>query len=160
MKRSPLNRGSKPLKRTELKRGTSKLATSNGPARRSKARTKQMKDDRIPYIESLVAAGVGCEISMVLAECPHLADEGITLHCTGAIQGMHERRKSGTGGSRINRANLVPACNWCNGFLEDAHGLTREWIDHESGLVVREGNPEWEQLSKRRDKEVDADPEV
>lgn len=158
MKRSPLKRG-KPLKsngglsrgestlkRTELKRGDGpKLASTKGPARRSAARTKQMKGDRIPYVEALVKAGVTCEIS------PILEDLGIQHHCQRQISGCHERRKSSSGGSRMQRANLIPACSWCNEKIEDAVGEDRYEIEH-SYLVVREGNPEWAQLSKRNDR--------
>lgn len=40
-----------------------------------------------------------------------------------------------------NRANLLRACNRCNGWVEDFPRLGH-WI----GLVVREGDPEWEDL--------------
>ncbi len=147
-RKTPLNRGTSELRRTPLDRGTSQLARSGRLAPRSAARSKQMKEDRVPLVLAYIEAGITCEIS------PVLEDLGISHHCAHEIGGLHERRKSGTGGSRVNRANLVPACNWCNGFLEDAVGSDRVLIE-DSFLVVREGDSEWEQLSKRRDKEVD-----
>lgn len=104
-----------------------------------------MKEDRIPYIEKLVAAGIGCEI------CPVLEEFGVQVHCAGRIEGMHERRKSGSGGSRMNHDNLIPACNWGNGYLEDCTGDVRIYVE-EVGLVVREGHPDWDRFSKRHDR--------
>lgn len=158
LKRTPLERGNPTLKRTELGRGTagldrgSSLERTGKLAPRSKARSKQMREDRVPLIESLVAAGVRCEVSMVFEEL------GIPHHCTGNIEGMHERRKSGAGGSRVNRANLIPACNWCNGYIEDAvdkPGAPYRTLIEESFLVLRDceaDRDEWEAMSKRNDR--------
>lgn len=104
-----------------------------------------MAEERSPLVRRLVEAGVTCEISPVLASL------GIDHRCTHQIGGMHERRKSSAGGSRTNPANLIPACNACNGQIEDAVGEERELIEN-SILVVREGDDEWELLSKRRDR--------
>lgn len=112
-----------------------------------------MKEDRIPLVKALVEAGVTCEISMVLEEL------GIEHRCQRQISGMHERRKSGQGGSRKNRNNLIPACSWCNGYIEDAVGEHRDLIDGSYLVVAIETHPEWDALSKRHDR-VDADPEV
>ncbi len=135
-----------------LERGDSQLDRSTRIAPRSKKRAAQMKDDRIPLIVSLVEAGVKCEVSMVFEEL------GIPHHCTREIEGMHERRKSGSGGSRVNRANLVPACNWCNGYIEDAidlPGKPYRTLIEESYLVLRETEAdrvEFEAMSKRHDR--------
>lgn len=144
-----LSRGSKEMKRTELKQGDSKLARSGGPARRSKARTKQMSEDRAPLVQALVEAGVTCEISMVLEEL------GIPHQCQRNLSGMHERRKSGAGGSRVNRENLIPACSWCNGYIEDvfdAPGKPYRTLIEGSYLVIREGHDDWERMGKRNDR--------
>lgn len=148
----PLDRGSSTLKRTPLERGKP-LDRGGGLSRggplnqRSPKRSHHMAEERRPLVESLVEAGVTCEISPVLEEL------GISHRCAGVIGGMHERRKSGAGGSRTNLANLVPACNWCNGFLEDMIDPERSLVEA-TALVVREGDPEWELLSKRRDREA------
>lgn len=108
-----------------------------------------MSEDRAPLVRALVEAGVTCEIAMVLEEL------GIDHQCQRNLSGMHERRKSSSGGSRLNRANLIPACSWCNGYIEDAFdrpGQPHRTLIEGSYLVVREGNPEWEALSKRNDR--------
>ena len=146
-RKTPMNRGSSQLRRTPLPRGESQLARTK-IAPRSKARSKQMKDDRAPLVQSYIEAGITCEISPVFEEL------GIQHHCAHQIGGMHERRKSGSGGSRVNRANLIPACNWCNGYIEDAVGEDRVLIDSSYLVVRNEAHPEWEALSKRRDKDA------
>jgi len=101
-----------------------------------------MATDRVPYIKALVEAGVGCEI------CPMLAEAGLETHCAGRIEGLHERRKRSSGGSLTNRANLVPACNWGNGWVEENPDLARGFG---AALVVREADPEWTRLGARED---------
>lgn len=50
----------------------------------------------------------------------------------------------------MNEANLIPACNWSNEWVEDRPRLVRELFGDR--LVVREGDPEWEALGKRNDR--------
>ena len=66
------------------------------------------------------------------------------------MQGIHERRKSGSGGSRVNPDNLIPCCNRSNGFIEDQPELVRVMFG--AMFVVREGDEEWSTLSKRNDR--------
>lgn len=144
MKRSPLKRKA-PLKSGSSLKGGGQLKRTP-IANRSKARQAHMKTQRAPAVKAMVESGVKCEIRPVLEQL------GITTQCMGEISGLHERRKSSTGGSRVNPDNLIPACSWCNGFLEDAVGEDREKIES-SRLVVRlETDPEWEALGKRADK--------
>jgi hypothetical protein len=103
-----------------------------------------MRTVRAPAVAGLVAAGESCRIG------PVLADAGLFAGCSGAVQGLHERRKRSAGGSLNNPANLVPACNVCNGWIEDHPALAREHFG--SALVVREGDEEWEALSRRHDR--------
>lgn len=112
---------------------------------RSKKRSAMMKEVRVPLIESLIRSGVGCLI------CPLLQDESISTNCAG-IQGLHERRKRSSGGSLINPLNLIPACNWSNGFIEDNPKLIRDLFGQV--LVVREGDEDWEQLGSRNDRYI------
>lgn len=142
------------LKRTKpMKRGPGPKRTS-GPSRggelkrtplraRSAKRAKLMRTERVPLIESLRAQGVGCLV------CPALIEAGIAIQCSGAIEGIHERRKRSAGGSLINPANLIPACNRGNGFVEDECGMIRRLTGDR--LIVREGDPEWESLGARND---------
>lgn len=100
-----------------------------------------MAEERVPLVKQLIADGVGCLI------CPLLVRAGIpTFPCSG-IEGIHELRKSGDGGSRVNPKNLVPCCNWSNGWVEDFPDEA-----HKLGLVCREGDPDYESLSKRNDR--------
>jgi hypothetical protein len=135
--------------RSELKRspleGGSSLARTGRLKPRSEKRKKLYAEDRRPYVEALLAAGVGCELGPILAEL------GIRRRCAGRLEGLHERRKRSAGGSLTNRANLVPACNLCNGYLEDAVGADRELIEGCDALVVREGHPEYVRLGAKTD---------
>lgn len=124
-------RPTKPMARTRIKP-------------RSDKRILHMRESRVPKIEAAVAAGRGCEV------CPQIAAGGHDTHCAGRIQGMHERRKSGQGGSRENDQNLVPACNWGNVWIEDNPAAAKALPG--PTLVVSDGDPEWQSLSKRLDK--------
>lgn len=118
------------LKRTQLRK-------------RSPKREKFMREERAPMVRALVEAGVRCEIGPVLNRA------GIPTQCQGHISGMHERRKRSAGGSLTNLRNLIPACSWCNGFIEDEPELVRERTG--TTLVVREGDDEYESLGARND---------
>jgi hypothetical protein len=110
-----------------------------------------MTEERIPLIKALIAAGIGCEIGPVFAEAGLFNPD-----CSGQIQGMHERRKSGQGGSRVNQFNLIPACNSCNGLVETiGNTLLRERTG--DALVVIEGDEEWERLGVRGDRDLTND---
>lgn len=75
-------------------------------------------------------------------------DEGIR-DCNGRQQGLHELRKRSAGGSLDNPSNLLGACIPCNGWVE-------RWPDlaHRLGLVVRPGDPEWDELDAAPSKVV------
>jgi hypothetical protein len=109
---------------------------------RSAKRAKEMRTQRVPEVQRLVEEGATCQV------CPVLQRLGIPIRCAGQISGLHERRKSSSGGSRENPANLIPACNFGNGYIEDAVGPHRLLIE-ESDLVVRQRDPEWESLGRR-----------
>jgi len=94
-------------------------------------------------IEAMVADGVGCLI------CPVLVEAGVPTERCAGIQGLHERRKRSAGGSLLNPQNLIPACNWSNGWIEDNPAAARELFG--SALVVREGDSEFESLGRRSD---------
>lgn len=118
------------LKRTPIKR-------------RSAKREALYAEHRRPLIQSLNDRGVGCLI------CPLLREAGLATRCGGGIEGMHERRKRSAGGSLVNPANLIPACNWSNGWIEDNPAEARDLFG--TALVVREGDPEYEALGARED---------
>jgi len=140
------------LKRTEIRRATPATGlprstlkpTRQRMRQRSEARSELMREVRVPYIQQLAEIGVGCEIGMVFAEA------GIDSGCTGKLEGLHERRKRSAGGSLLNHANLIPACNRCNGHIEDQPGEVRLLTG--TALVLREGDPEWELMGRRSDR--------
>ena len=100
-----------------------------------------MRAERAPAVRALVEAGEPCRIG------PLLAEAGLEPSCSGRVSGLHERRKRSAGGSLTNPENLIPACDWCNGWIEDEPGLARDLFG--SVLVVREGDDEWERLGRR-----------
>lgn len=130
------------MKRTQLKRTEWNPQRRKIPAR-SKKRQVHMATERAPLVRSYVESGGTCEV------CPLLRRAGIPTRC-GPIGGMHERRKSSSGGSRVNRRNLLAACNWSNGFIEDEPELVRQELG--PMLVLRERDAEWPEMSKRNDR--------
>lgn len=87
---------------------------------------------RAALVGELIAAGVRCEIGHVLAAA------GVSpFPCTGAAEGIHERRKRSASGSMTIGANLIPACNGCNGWIED-------WLD----VLADEDDPEWVPMAR------------
>ena len=92
------------------------------------------------------SASLWCQIG------PILVAAGVPGGCEGRsrVQGLHERRKASSAGSKINPANLIPACNLCNSLVECEPALVRELTGTQ--LVVREGDAEWEELGSRRDR--------
>lgn len=142
LRRTPLSRG-KPLeRRSRLDQGKSELNRTKMKQRSTK-RSAVMKDSRVPMIKGLIDDGRKCELG------PILYGIGLT-GCTGEIQGIHERRKRSAGGSLTNPANLIPACHWCNGAIEDNAGLVRATT--RDLLVVRQGDNEWDGLGARNDR--------
>jgi hypothetical protein len=102
-----------------------------------------MREVRAPEVARMAAAGDPCRIG------PLLHDAGVRASCSATVQGIHERRKRSSGGSLVNHANLIPCCNWCNGWIEDEPAAARDLFG--SLLVVREGDAVWESLGSRSD---------
>ena len=132
-----------------MKRTSGNLDRSSRIKPRSDKRAKFMREERVPMVKRLRAEGTPCLIGQMLADVGH---DRFRL-CAGEVQGIHERRKRSAGGSLRKPANLVPACNLCNGWIEDAVGEDRELL-HELGLVVSAGDPEWDELGKAGDEEA------
>lgn len=124
-----------PLRRTEFRPKTRKPMAARSSKRSAEHEARKL------IVGTLVDAGVRCEIG------PHLAAAGVPVHCTGAVGGLHERRKRSSAGSTTITENLIPACNWCNGWIEDnpeaARGLFGTW------LVLREGDEAWDSVGRR-----------
>lgn len=133
-----------PLKRTGFPNrglGLARTGRVNPRSDRNKAEGSKRKVIRTASLSGR------CTIGPVLTEL------GVAGGCDGRgrVEGLHERRKASSGGSKVNEANLMPACNRCNGIVEDCVGDERELVEA-SVLVVREGHPEWEELSMRWDR--------
>jgi hypothetical protein len=111
---------------------------------RSEERATLMREQRAPEVERLRQTGGTCLIG------PLLRGAGIDIGCRGAVEGLHERRKRSAGGSLVNKQNLIPACNRCNGWIEDEPAAARDLFG--TALVVREGDPEWLELGRRKDR--------
>lgn len=78
---------------------------------------------------------------------PALRAQGVDV-CTGRATCWHERRKRSSAGSTVNQENLVASCSRCNGAIEDEPAAARR-----AGLVAREGDPGWESLGRRADRQ-------
>lgn len=60
---------------------------------------------------------------------------------------LHELRKRSSAGSILNKDNCIPACTSGNHAVEKWPIQARA-----AGLVIREGDPEWDALSVRNDR--------
>lgn len=116
----------KPMKRTPMKRG-------GRPKSRSAKRAAQQKR----RLSSWEPGETRCDV-----QC--------SPHCTGLAEGLHERRKAGQGGTREPGQNTIPSCNMCNVWIEDEPKLARQCVAVDGrSLVVRDGDPEWEELGAK-----------
>lgn len=141
------------LRRTELARRNMESAPKPQKRTAIKARSAKraalMREARAPLISRLARGGVVCEIG------PLLGRLGVDpVPCTGRLEGLHERRKRSSAGSLLVAENLIPACNRCNGWVEDrlpvlAAGDPERWAALKGLLVVREGDPAWDRLGSR-----------
>jgi hypothetical protein len=91
-----------------------------------------------------------CEVGPVFlfASCDdrwEIADrkvmDGIVAACNHRTAGKHERRKRSSQGSLTHPENLMDCCSPCNSAIEDHPRIARML-----GLVVRPGDPEWDEL--------------
>lgn len=99
---------------------------------RSKKREAEYKIRR-PMVASV--QGQACEVQSEV--------------CTGRATTLHEKRKRSSNGSIINPANLVAICDRCNSWAECEPLKARR-----AGWVVREGDPEWEFLGRKNDRNI------
>lgn len=118
--------------------------------RQTSTRKAAEKRRRAALVARLAAEGVRCEIG------PAVLAAGVSAPCIGRIGGLHERRKRSGVGSAENPANLIPACNPCNGWIEDVgNDRMRELLGEELAgwLVIRPGDDEWHEMLRDRDAE-------
>lgn len=64
--------------------------------------------------------------------------------CTGIATELHHLRKRSSAGALANPENVLPVCSACNLTVEDHPEEARK-----AGLVVREGDSQWDALSSR-----------
>lgn len=133
------------LRRTPLVRGKS-LRRSEQPLRRTpiRARSKRTaalyRGARGALNRELEESPRACEV------CPRLEAAGVLVRCGGRATAWHELRKRSANGSIVNRANVTPTCTFGNEAVETFPIQARQ-----AGLVVREGDPQWEALSRAHD---------
>lgn len=141
-----------PLKRSPLRR-------SGGLRPRSKKRAREDRNYRefrdAVFTERRGLCEVCHHIEALGIKTPHhhelfVGPDGVAFPaCYGhPAEGLHHRRKMSDQGARMLRANVLLACNWSNGWIEDNPALVRETpsLRH---LCVRKGDPEWESLGRK-----------
>ncbi|MBP7594321.1 MAG: hypothetical protein KA755_01580 [Candidatus Microthrix sp.] len=106
---------------------------------RSKTKARAQADRR-RLIARLTAESPWCELGPVI----HEVDPA--WPCARRAEGLHELRKRSAGGSTTNLDNLKRACNRCNSWVED-HPVTARRL----GLVIRAGDPLFDELAATRD---------
>ena len=113
-----------------------------------------MAEHRRPLTEEMLAISPWCEVcpKIVLVDPGWLRRLG-RLDDHGRVRdhhadALHELRKSGQGGSKLNRANLLRSCNLGNGWVEDNPLLARA-----AGLVVIRGDLAYASLGADQDGE-------
>lgn len=112
-----------------------------------------MRNERVPLVKEMLADFPPCALGVELEiGCRRpLAPPSLWVaykQCRGRADCVHERRKRGRGGSMTKRANLRVLCSPCNNIIESDADVAR--FAHEVGLVVRRGDPEWEELGNDR----------
>jgi hypothetical protein len=124
----PMTAGPFPLPRTSLSRsGGTKPRPNVGHPRlrhRSKKTAKVYRDERIPLTQKMLAeAGYQCGIRW---------DD----RCRGQADALHEILPRGRGGSIVDEANCVPACNPCNEAVSSNPAEAEK-----RGLLRKSGRP-------------------
>jgi 5-methylcytosine-specific restriction endonuclease McrA len=123
-RRTRLERGQPPARRSELKRSVV----------RRKRRKSPQKDERADVRAEVYARDRWlCQVARLLPTAGP---------CFGVLT-PHHRRKSGQGG-HYSVANLVAACAGHNDALESDADLAAH--ARAAGLVVRRGDAEWDEL--------------
>jgi hypothetical protein len=106
------------LKPTPLKRGESRLSSTT-PIR--KVSPRRAKENRVRRKNLIAEFGPN-------PECAIKWDAG----CRGWAEHGHEILKRSRGGSITDVSNVVPACDYCNGQVEDFpdEAMKRGWAVH------------------------------
>lgn len=76
-------------------------------------RTRLRRESAGRKVEQAVRRGIAAELG------PRPCALRILNVCSGRAENLHELVGAGQGGSRVDRRNLVPACDRCNSTVED-----------------------------------------
>lgn len=96
---------------------------------RSARREREHRTEYLPLVRAMAAESTACELGPLLR-----AVDASWRGCRGEMDGLHHILKRSSGGALSERANVMRACNPCNGLVED-----RPMLAHEAGLVRRAG---------------------
>lgn len=119
-------------RRSELRR--------TGPPRARSRRRAAEHPAYLVFVEQQIAANPHCQLEALIRVV-----DPTWRGCRGWATGLHHLRKRSSGGALISEANTLTGCNPCNaGWIEDHPRLARK-----AGLVVRSGDPLWDELGAR-----------
>lgn len=116
---------------------------------RHRAKRHASEDEAYKQLR-LQLLGGSCEVcGPMLAASADLVASGeiaapIRLRCTRVATEIHHRRKRSSAGALAHRDNATPSCHDGNMAVEHYPLVARA-----AGMVLREGDPDWERLSSR-----------
>lgn len=94
----------------------------------------------VAFVAGMLAVNDRCEVGRKI-----LSVDSSYRGCLGRADGLHHLRKRSAQGALIDPSNTRRCCSPCNLWVE----MEPERA-HKAGLVVREGDPDWDQLGARR----------
>lgn len=94
----------------------------------------------VAFVAGMLAVSDRCEVGRRISsvDCTY-------RDCRGRANGLHHRRKKSSQGALMEPDNVLRCCDPCNGWVEDHDARA-----HKAGLVVREGDPDWDRLGRTR----------
>jgi 5-methylcytosine-specific restriction endonuclease McrA len=113
LKRTKPLKAGKPLKRTPLNQGETPLKRTGKPKARS-AKTDKVYQERRPLVARLLAERPGCEACPIFA-----AHDGKVTYRRNASCDIHELCRRSQGGSILDEANLLAVCRECHTRIGD-----------------------------------------
>ena len=108
MKRKPLKRSTKPMKRTPIKKRSSKMAS-------------KYENERIPLVKKLLSERPYCEACPIFAEY-----DGVITYIRRPSIDVHELVRRSQGGSITEESNLMCVCRSCHRRIGENPGLAFE----------------------------------
>src|SRR5687767_4128374 len=111
---------------------------------RSAKREQLMRNERVPLVKRMLEDSPPCALGIAATSSPSVAAARLIADCEGRADCVHERRRRSQGGSLTKRVNLATLCSPCNNLIESDADVAA--FAHRVGLVVRRGDPEWEEM--------------